>query len=294
MKKKKLPFAVVILLVALISAISVLNNTDYGKNTALDTASNNKDNLVVTYVDVGQGDCEFIQLPGGECMLIDSGEADYADAVTETITSLGYDTIDYIVATHPHTDHIGGMAQIIESFNVKSIYMPRASSNTKTFESLLQTVSDKGLQIDTAKAGVEIDTSNSSLKMEFLAPVNSEYDDLNNYSAVLKITYGTTSFLFTGDAEMLAENEMLEASYSDLDCDVLKVGHHGSKYSSGSRFLEAVSPDYAVIECGSNNSYGHPHKEALDRLNETGAQILRTDKTGDITITSDGEKITVG
>ncbi len=292
MKKKNISFAAVAIFI-LLAVIFLVTGGEEEKSPVSKAAANNSGHLIVHFIDVGQGDCAFIQLPNKKCMLIDAGEADYADLITDKITSLGYDKIDYVVATHPHADHIGAMAEVIDNFSVGDVYMPRVSADTKTFENLLRTIADKGLKIKTVRSGVEIDTSDSGLKMKFLSPSADKYDDLNNYSAVMKLTYGTTSFLFTGDAEKLVENELLESSYDALDADVLKAGHHGSRYSSSKAFLEAVSPDYVVIECSNDNSYGHPHKETLERLNNVGASILRTDKMGDITFESDGSSIEV-
>ena len=284
-KKSPLPAIIVLLLIIIPSVFSAVNSqSDQNKPTSV--ADNGK-NMVVHFLDVGQGDSEFIEFPDGKCMLIDAGTAEYSQTVTEAIENYGYSSIDYVVATHPHADHIGAMADVVESFDVGEIYMPKVSSNTKTFENLLTAISDKGMSINTAKAGVEI-YSDSMLKMEFLAPVSDSYDDLNNYSAVLKITYGNYSFLFTGDAEDISENEMLLNDSSALASDVLKVGHHGSDSSSTAEFLSAVQPEYAVISCGEGNSYGHPHSETMDRLNAIGTQIYRTDKQGTVTVICDG------
>lgn len=260
-----------------------------GDNDTKPTGISVKDGDIMTveFVDVGQGDCEFVELPDGKCMLIDSGEKYCADMVEERIKNEGYTSIDYLVVTHPHTDHMGGMSQIISDFDIGEIYMPYATSNTKTFEDMLEAIDSKGMTINTAKAGVEIFFS-EEITGEFLAPVGSDYDELNNYSAVLKLTYNDVSFLFTGDAEDISENEMLENSYSDLDADVLKVGHHGSRYSTSDDFLNAVSPQYAVIECGEDNKYGHPHSETVAKLESNGTEIYRTDLNGNITFVTDG------
>lgn len=251
------------------------------------------DTLTVNFLDVGQGDSEFIQLPDGKCMLIDAGISENAGKIASKISELGYEKIDYLITTHPHADHIGGMKRIVENFEIGEIYMPKASTNTKTFENLLQAISDKGLSINTAKAGKVLYESDD-LKIEFLAPISDSYKDLNNYSAVIRLQYGNNVFLFTGDAEELAEGEILNAySKSALKADVLKVGHHGSSTASSADFINTVLPKYAVIELGEGNSYNHPHKEAINNLNAVGAEILRTDLNGNITIVSDKVNITV-
>ena len=291
----KLTKAIISFLILAITAVGAYFYSEYEPNESEKVNSNLQagDILAVNFLDVGQGDCEFIQLPDGKCMLIDAGVSDSAGKIASKISELGYEKIDYLVATHPHADHIGGMKRIVENFDIGEIHMPKASTNTKTFENLLQAISDKGLSINTAKAGKVIYESDD-LKIEILAPISDTYKDLNNYSAVIRLQYGNNVFLFTGDAEELAEGEMLNAySKSALKADVLKVGHHGSNTASSADFISAVLPKYAVIEVGEDNSYNHPHAEAVDTLNAVGAEILRTDLNGNITIISDKVNITV-
>ena len=249
--------------------------------------------IVVNYLDVGQGDSEFVQRPDGKCMLIDASTSDCSDTIIDFISKLGYSKIDYLVATHPHADHIGGMKAVVEHFDIGEIYMPKASTNTKTYENLLLAIADKGLSIHTAKAGtVAFDADD--LSAEFLAPVKASYDNLNNYSAVLRLQYGNNVFLFMGDAEDTAESDILKNSTKKkLNADVLKVGHHGSKTASGFEFVSAVSPKVAVIEVGKDNSYNHPHDKAMNNLSEIGAKILRTDINGNVAVVSDKTDITV-
>lgn len=284
--KKQIPVIIALIIAVIVSVASVINNQTEDSRPA-NNVNSNSGNLVVHFLDVGQGDSEFIELPDGKCMLIDAGTSEYSQTVIENINSYGYSLIDYVVATHPHADHIGGMSEVINSFEIGEIYMPKVSTSTRTFENLLTAISDKGLSINTARAGVKV-YSGSILEIEFLAPVSSNYDDLNNSSAVLKISYGSNSYLFMGDAEELSEKEMIKNNHTLLDADVLKVGHHGSDSSSTYEFLSAVSPKYAVISCGVDNSYGHPHRETVDKLNKAGAEIYRTDEQGNITITCDG------
>ncbi len=240
--------------------------------------------LRVSFIDVGQGDSEFIELPNGETLLIDAGTNETGADVVSYISSLGYTSIDYVVGTHPHEDHIGGLDDVIRTFDVESVYMPKVTADTKTFEDVLDAVAEKGLSINTAKAGVSI-VDGEDLSVKMLAPVLDEYDNTNDYSAVIKVVYGDTSFLFTGDAEQYAEDLIT----GDVDSDVLKVGHHGSSTSTGEAFLERVSPSYAVISCGLGNSYGHPHTETIEKLG--GIPVFRTDEMGTIVATSDGSEI---
>lgn len=261
-----------------------LHNTESPVQTSLPESDEISGEMCVTFLDVGQGDCTFIELPDGKCILIDAGESDNASKIKKYIKRLGYKTIDYVIATHPHADHIGAMANVIKAFDTGKIYMPRASTTTKTFERLLETIQDKQMKINTAKAGV-IMLDDGALKAEFVAPVKDEYDDLNNYSAVLKLTYRDVSFLFTGDAEKEAEGQIKV----DIDADILKVGHHGSSTSSSSSFLKKVSPEIAIISCGENNDYGHPHKEVVNRLEKQKIECYRTDINGNISVVTDGE-----
>lgn len=247
-----------------------------------------KESFISHYIDVGQSDSEFIELPNGKTMLIDAGISQYGEKIVEYIEDLGYDKIDYLVATHPHADHIGGMKTVVEAFDIGEVYMPKASTNTKTYENLLEAIQDKGLKIKTAKSGVEI-LDEGNLTIDMLAPNSSEYDDLNNYSAVIKITYKNNTFLYMGDAEKLSEDEI----ESDVSADVVKVGHHGSSSSSSSDFVERVSPQYAIISVGEGNSYNHPNESVVKRWEKNGAEVLRTDEKGTIVVTSDGDEITV-
>lgn len=240
--------------------------------------------LRVSFIDVGQGDSEFIELPNGETLLIDAGTNETGADVVNYIESLGYSSIDYVVGTHPHEDHIGGLDDVIRTFDVESVYMPKVTADTKTFEDVLDAVDEKGLTINTAKAGVTL-VDGDRLSVKMLAPVLDEYDNTNDYSAVIKVVYGDTSFLFTGDAEEYAESLIT----GDVDSDVLKVGHHGSSTSTGEAFLERVSPSYAVISCGLGNSYGHPHTETIEKLG--GIPVFRTDEMGTVVATSDGSEI---
>lgn len=247
--------------------------------------------LTVSFIDVGQGDSTFIALPNGQTMLIDAGNPQDSGTILSVIKKYGFSRLDYVVATHPHSDHIGGMAEVISAVDVGKLYMPKKSHTTKTFENLVNTIANKGLSINTAKAGVNI-LDEGSLRIDILSPISDSYSDLNDYSAVVKIVYGNTSFLFMGDAENSVEYELLNDN-ADISADIIKIGHHGSSYSSAESFISAVHPNYAVISCGTGNSYGHPHQETLALLQQKNVNVYRTDETGTITAVSDGETITL-
>ncbi|MEA4972528.1 hypothetical protein SDC9_71827 [bioreactor metagenome] len=263
-----------------VSSSQVNTNTHASDTSAYDTL------MRVSYIDVGQGDSEFIELPNGKTMLIDAGPNEAGSKVVEYIKSLGYTSIDYVVATHPHEDHIGGMDDVINAFDIGDIYMPKVSADTKTYEDLLDAISAKNLIIYTAHAGVSV-IGDDGLSVNMLAPVSDSYDDLNNYSAVIRIVYGDTSFLFTGDAENISESEITD----DVKADVLKVGHHGSDTSTSDDFLAKVNPSIAVISCGKDNKYGHPTESTVQKLKDKGVQVLRTDEVGTIVISTDGSNL---
>ena len=282
MKKIRIIFLIILcLLIVGCSSPFVENDAE----TSISTFSG--DTLRVNYIDVGQGDAIFIQLPNKETMLIDAGESFEVDNVINYLNNLGITKIDYVVGTHPHTDHIGGLESIVNTFDIGSIYMPKAVSNTKTYEDLLTAINNKGLKVKTAKSGVVV-LDDNNLKLEFIAPNSDSYSELNNYSAVLKLTYLDNTFLFMGDAETLSENEIT----SEIKADVIKVGHHGSDSSSGIEFVKKVSPEYAIIMVGEGNSYNHPYQSIIDRYQSVGAKVLRTDLDGNIVCDSDGVDVT--
>lgn len=263
------------------------NTNNEINNNSSDTDKVENNLIKIHYIDVGQGDSIFIELPNKKTMLIDAGESSKGKIVSSYISNLGYYKIDYIVGTHPHTDHIGGLAHIINSFDIGNIYMPKAVSTSKTYENLLNTISQKGLKITTARAGVNI-VSESNLNINIVAP-NREYSDLNNSSTVVKITYGNRKFLFMGDAETKSENDII----SDVSADVIKVGHHGSDTSSGQSFVNKVNPKYAIIMVGNNNQYNHPYQIIIDRWINSGAKVYRTDINGNIIVISDGNSLDI-
>ncbi len=251
--------------------------------------------LAVHFIDVGQGDSILIETPTGETMLIDAGERGNERTVTDYIDKYGDDTLEYIVATHPHSDHIGSMGSVINAFTVQNVLMPRLSQSSvpthSFYKDFLTAVKKSGAKTIAAKAGSTFSFGKGTCTV--LSPA-AQSDDLNNMSVVLRLDWGGTSFLFTGDAETAVEKQLLGGKYADLlDADVLKLGHHGSSTSSSMMFLNAVSPQYSVISCGLGNDYGHPHRETMDKLAKLDTTVLRTDTMGSIRMYSDGETIYV-
>ena len=280
----------------IILAFFIINNQDKIKNlfnqnnnqNQNDYINTNNDLLKVHYLDVGQGDSIFIELPNNETMLIDAAESYQSENIINYLKNLNYQKIDYVIGTHPHTDHIGGLKDIINTFEIGKIYMPKVVSTTKTYESLLMAIKDKNLKINTAKAGTSI-IDTDTLKINILAPNNSTYTELNNYSVVTKITYGTTKFLFMGDAEKLSENEIKE----NVSADVIKIGHHGSNTSSSTNFIKKVNAKYGIISVGLNNKYNLPKEETITNWENSGTKIYLTSINGTIRASSDGTNIKI-
>lgn len=249
--------------------------------------------LTVHFIDVGQGDCIFVQTPDGENMIIDGGEKGNEDVIIPYLQSKGVETLHYVVATHPHSDHIGSLDNVIDAFTVQNVVMPRLSKNntptTKVYKDFLTSVKKSGAKVTAATVGLTFSVGEATCTV--LSP-KEQSDDMNNMSVVLRLDYGENSFLFTGDAETPVEKQMMQGEYASyLDVDVLKLGHHGSSTSSGKTFLNAASPAYCVISCGVGNDYGHPHKETMDKLSKMNTTVLRTDEMGTVRVFSDGHKI---
>lgn len=246
-------------------------------------------NLEVHFIDVGQGDSILIK-KGTESMLIDAGNNSDGELVVNYLKEQNVSKLNYVVGTHPHEDHIGGLDNVIHSFDIEKVIMPRAISTTKTFEDVLDSMKNKGLSITKPNVGDTYDLNGATATI--LGPNQSEYGDLNNYSIVIKVVNGDNTYLFTGDADTLSENEIVKVNAYHLKADVLKVGHHGSSTSTSKNFLDAISPNYAVISVGEDNIYEHPNKEVLDRLENKGIEVFRTDLEGTIISISDGKSIT--
>lgn len=238
----------------------------------------------VSFLDVGQADSILVS-SNGEYMLIDAGNNEDGEKLVKYLHEIGVKNFSYVIGTHAHEDHIGGMDDIIENFTIENFYMPDVITTTRTFEDVLDALEAKSVAFETPE--VDSTFSFADCKFEVLY-VGNDSNDLNDTSIVLKMTHDIKSFLFMGDATSKVEKNILNKK---LKSDVLKVGHHGSNYSTTQEFLEKVSPDYSIIQVGVNNSYKHPTYSTLERLKNIGSKIYRTDEDGTITVTSDGNNL---
>lgn len=243
----------------------------------------------VHFIDVGQGDAILILAPDGEAMLIDGGEA--GSGVLRYLRSKGVQQLDLMVATHPHSDHIGGLEEVLQAIPVAEVVTNGQPHTTRTYERLLDAIDAAKAQYREVKRGDSLQLG--SITLEVLHPTSTTGSNLNNQSVVLRMVHGKTVFLFTGDAEREAEASMSASSFRPVSATVLKVSHHGGRTASSPAFLELVKPEVAVYSAGEGNTYGHPHPEALAALTEVGAKVYGTDTHGTVTVTSDGTGYTV-
>ena len=244
-----------------------------------------QEDLLIDFIDVGQADSILIRNQD-EVMLIDAGTNEAGETVVNYLEKLGITKINYLIGTHPHEDHIGGLDDVINNFDIEQIYMPKIETTTKTFEDVLEAIENKNLTVIAPNKGDKIELGQAVGK--FMTEPILDKDNLNLSSLVLRLEFGNTSYLFMGDAE-----EENEKTINWPKTDVLKVGHHGSNTSSGESFLEQVHPQYAIIMVGKDNSYGLPKQEIIDKLNNIGSEIYRTDEDGTIQIISDGNNIEI-
>jgi beta-lactamase superfamily II metal-dependent hydrolase len=253
-------------------------------------------NLTIAFIDVGQGDSILVILPNTKTLLIDGGERESSGKVLATLQEHGLNHIDVVVTTHPHADHIGGLIDVIKNVDVGQVLDSGQVHTTQTFEDFLDAIDTKQIPLKSVREGESINFD-PTVKIGVLNPPATLPDgvdnqaEFNDNSVVLKLTYGEFSALLTGDMQETNEARLVSKNVTALDAEVLKVGHHGSRTSSSSSFLNAVTPEIAIISLGAGNSYGHPHQEALDRLSVAGTeQMFRTDVDGTITLTTNGSR----
>lgn len=259
------------------------------KGSAAKKPSSVEGTLEVHYIDVGQGDATLVKC-GSHAMLIDGGNNHMGTTVQLYLKKQGVESLDYIIGTHPDADHIGGLDVIAYKYDFDTMIMPDYEKDTKTYLELIDVIKQKNKKITYPIPGTEYNLGEASFMI--LAPNSNDYgSNANDYSVAFMLKYGNTKFLFTGDAEEESELEMQKYGLP-LKADVYKVAHHGSSSATTEAFLDKAAPSYAVISCGEDNSYGHPHAEVLNRLRKLGVEVFRTDEQGSIIAVSDGEKIT--
>ena len=294
-RRKKNSTFVQILLIIILFLICYYNKYGWSLSAAFETESEStvvetyatpiEGVVEVYYLDVGEADSILIR-DGEVNALIDAGNNADGKYIVKFFKDLGINDFKYVFGTHAHEDHIGGMDDIINNFNVSNFYMPDVITTTATFEDVLDSMLQKNMALQIPKIGEKLTLKNSVLEVLYSG---TDENDLNNTSMIIRLDYGNNSFLFTGDATSQVERAVLN---SNIDVNVLKVSHHGSKYSTTLGFLNKVSPEYAVISVGKNTSYGHPHEATLNKLTSKGIKIYRTDEMGTIIAASDGQNIT--
>lgn len=295
MKKKKIGILgiILIILVSILETYNVNLDTLYSYfindkpqieeiENDIPTSKVFNSKLKVYYLDVGQADCILIQNENDN-MLIDAGNNEDGTKLVKYLQSLGITNFKYVVGTHPHEDHIGGLDNIIKEFNVEKVLLPDAYTTTATFEDVLIALEDKNLNFDVPTIGKTLSLGEARIEIIY---TESNPEDLNDSSIVLRLDYGENSFLFSGDATSTIEKKILN---KNIAVDIYKVAHHGSSYSNSESFLNKVNPSIGIISAGKNNSYNHPHLEVVKRLEERNIKLYRTDKLGTILVTSDGK-----
>ena len=281
--RKVLPWLLLLCLLlsscSLLDPIATVPRNDYPTTQA--------DSLSVHYIDVGQADCALLEC-AGQYMIIDGGNVDDSDLVVTYLQDQGVEQLHAVICTHAHEDHVGGLAAVLAVYPTEQILSPTRTYSSACFDDFLYYADQQDIAITIPDPGDSFYLGNAEVTV--LGPVKS-YADPNNTSIVVKVEFGDTSFLFTGDMEKDAETDMLDYGM-DVSADVLKVGHHGSSTSTGYRFLYEVDPEYAVISVGTDNTYGHPHRETIAILGDAGVPMLRTDELGTILAVTDGSEIT--
>lgn len=284
--KKSMPFIVLLIAFLLIGC-----GVNFADKDDLNPYSSS--GAYVHFIDVGQGSSTLIQV-GKKGILIDAGEDEYGSYVADYITSCGIETLEYVVATHPHSDHIGGLCDVLEKHSAEKIIMPYLTEEntptTRVYEKLLDCIIENEIEAIAADSGDKYELE--GISMEILGPVE-QTEDLNNMSVICRVTVNGSSFMLLGDAEKAELKSVIDAQpFYDYESDVLSMGHHGSRTSIQKAYLSAVNAEVAVISCGRDNSYNHPHKEALEYVSDTGMVLYRTDYDGHIVFrcTEDGHE----
>ena len=282
-KNNRTTLTTVIIALVLLALYHLLDTNGLLSDNAALHADTQSGFVEVHFIDVGQGDSIYIKTPTQD-ILIDAGER--GDTVVEYLNSQNVDELELVIGTHPHSDHIGGLVNVFREIPVKEVMDPGIVHTSKTFEDYLTLIDEKNMIFTVVRAGTKRTYDDGAI-LEILSPSNPGEDNLNDASIVARLTYGDISLLLTGDAEVPSEKKMLDAGYQ-LKSTVLKAGHHGSVTSTSDDFLKAVSPETVIIMCGTDNSYGHPHKETLEKLEKAEIDVFRTDLHGTIVLETNG------
>lgn len=285
MKKRLFPLLLLALLLIGLS-LSSCDAAFLSSGTPRPAVSSGDGTLRVHFIDVGQADAALL-LSDGQAMLIDGGNVADSDRIVAYLKDQGVKTLDYLVCTHAHEDHVGGLSGALNAASIGTAYAPVTEYDSKAFHNFAKYVAAQKKTIEVPKPGTQF--SLGSAAVEILGPIKA-YKDENNTSIVLRVTHGENTLLFTGDMERTAEADLLDAGIN-LQADLLKVGHHGSETSTSYPFLRAVAPTYGVISVGTENSYGHPNEDLLSRLRDAEVTLYRTDLQGHIVATSDGKTL---
>lgn len=284
MRKKSLSFIIIIILIFTLPLIITIKNSK-----SIETSSNLTDTMKVHFINVGQGDSILISV-NNKNLLIDSGPRSNEKDFFNYLKSIKLNKLDYVIATHPHEDHIGNMDTLIKKYPIETFLAPKVTANTKSFEDMIEALIDKNLKIIPLKAGNTSIDLGPNTKVTVFSPNKDTYTNENNYSPIIKIQFYNTSFLLTGDAESIAENEVLSQNFN-IESDVIKIGHHGSNTSTSDEFFKSVNPSIAVISCGKYNQYNHPSAETKQLLKKYNTKTYRTDLDGTIVLESNGYQI---
>ncbi len=290
--KKNKTLGIIIFILFVISSVLETKYADKDKATPDYTkvnVSKLSEDLEIHFLDVNQGDCTLIKV-GDNAMIIDAGNNGYGNIVKLYLQKIGVTKLDYVIGTHPDADHIGGLDVVIYNFDCGMIFMPECEKDTKTYDDVIQTCENKNYKITSPVPGETYKLGDASF--EIIAPLHYDYEgNYNDCSIAIRMEYGNNSFLFTGDCEEAAEEDLIESGVR-LDADLFKLGHHGSDTANTEEFLDVVTPKYCVVSCGEGNSYGHPHAEVLNNLRSRGIKLFRTDEQGTVVAYSDGVDIT--
>ncbi len=289
-KKQKLLKNTFLCFVVIIVCVFQMCSQHEEKTQDTVTLSGNK-YAYVTFIDVGQGDSTLFKSPGGKFMLIDAGTTQAGTKICDYLENNGVEEIEYLILTHPHEDHIGSADLVVDSFDVKNVIMTDVEQPSSAYSSLVDSlVQSKNTKSTNIVKPEKADVYNfDGLSVQILSD-GSAYDDINDTSIAVKVTYDQTSFIITGDAGTKVEKQII-SDFANLKADVLKCGHHGSSTSNSKKFIQAVAPMFAVVSCELDNSYGHPHFETLKYLSDAGVAVYRTDYDGDIMFVSDGSNV---